>query len=87
MCLGAITEKRNSQSSHCGTQFLFADSGGVGHGSACQKKRKKTKQNTHKKNNKKDEDFEVWCVTVVVLFLYRGLWGVTMTSPQRLTVQ
>ena len=54
MCLGAITEKRNSQSSHCGTQFLFADSGGVGHGSACQKKEKKNKtKHTQKKQQKR----------------------------------
>ena len=56
-------QKKQTLKVHTVAQSLcLPTQAGAGHGSACQKR-------------KKNRWRHVWCVNVVVLFLYRGLWG------------
>ena len=51
---------------------MFADSGGVGHGSACQKK-------TKKQTKKKDED--MFGVLMLSFYFYTGVYGGDHDEP------
>lgn len=56
---------------------MFADSGGVGHGSACLKK--STKKEKRKKEEKNDED--LFGVLMLLFYFYTGVYGGDHVEP------
>lgn len=57
---------------------MFADTGGVGHGSACPKKQ--TKKKERKEKNEKNAE-ELFVVLMLLFYFYTGVYGGDHVEP------